>query len=363
MVREARNYRRTRSRSKTEAKEDVDIGRVERGVNGRDIVVLHKQPPAQANGFAEPAGAGNVRSEPPQSPNLPLGLESGHAWGGPGRERLSVDGSQSPTTNMGSGFHRDITFADEVNQENSNDATSRLPVRLPAEQHIAFLENQRNPKDKGTLRIPGPRDFDRGVMPETVTEDETEEGLARKITSPTESSVAREAHERLHEIVDGTSSFNADDHPVRRNITIDEPTSPRTQPKTSPFNLKLRKGGHLRTPSFGMAISAARSRAATFSSAKTSQSRDPMPYLSWTPTIGRNSAFIDLSEEQREELGGIEYRALKTLAVILVGKVEEAYLYNRVLMYDASVLHIVPRPRCGVLCPIDHDRRCLRLRC
>ena len=40
-----------------------------------------------------------------------------------------------------------------------------------------------------------------------------------------------------------------------------------------------------------------------------------MPYLSWTPTIGRNSAFVDLTEEQREELGGIEYRALKTLAV------------------------------------------------
>ena len=44
-----------------------------------------------------------------------------------------------------------------------------------------------------------------------------------------------------------------------------------------------------------------------------------MPYLSWTPTVGRNSAFVDLTEEQREELGGIEYRALKLLAIILVG--------------------------------------------
>lgn len=43
-----------------------------------------------------------------------------------------------------------------------------------------------------------------------------------------------------------------------------------------------------------------------------------MPYLSWAPTIGRNSNFIDLTEDQREELGGIEYRALKLLAVILV---------------------------------------------
>jgi Trk-type K+ transport system membrane component len=40
--------------------------------------------------------------------------------------------------------------------------------------------------------------------------------------------------------------------------------------------------------------------------------------LSWQPTIGRNSAFVDLTEAQREELGGIEYRSLKTLALILV---------------------------------------------
>ncbi|KKF96248.1 Potassium transport protein 1 [Ceratocystis platani] len=42
-----------------------------------------------------------------------------------------------------------------------------------------------------------------------------------------------------------------------------------------------------------------------------------MPYLSYTPTTGRNSQFIGLSLEQREELGGIEYRSLRTLAVIL----------------------------------------------
>ena len=40
-----------------------------------------------------------------------------------------------------------------------------------------------------------------------------------------------------------------------------------------------------------------------------------MPYLSWTPTLGRNSQFHNLTLEQREELvGGIEYRSLRTLA-------------------------------------------------
>lgn len=42
-----------------------------------------------------------------------------------------------------------------------------------------------------------------------------------------------------------------------------------------------------------------------------------MPYLSYQPTIGRNSRFLDLTDEQRDELGGIEYRSLKLLAKIV----------------------------------------------
>ncbi|KAF6066572.1 potassium uptake protein, Trk family protein [Candida albicans] len=41
-------------------------------------------------------------------------------------------------------------------------------------------------------------------------------------------------------------------------------------------------------------------------------------YLSWTPTVGRNSTFIKLTDEQKEELGGIEYRAVKLLIKIIV---------------------------------------------
>lgn len=40
-------------------------------------------------------------------------------------------------------------------------------------------------------------------------------------------------------------------------------------------------------------------------------------YLSWTPTVGRNSTFIKLTDEQKEELGGIEYRAVKLLIKII----------------------------------------------
>lgn len=41
-------------------------------------------------------------------------------------------------------------------------------------------------------------------------------------------------------------------------------------------------------------------------------------YLSWAPTIGRNSAFVNLTQEQKEELGGIEYRALRVLRYFIV---------------------------------------------
>lgn len=41
-------------------------------------------------------------------------------------------------------------------------------------------------------------------------------------------------------------------------------------------------------------------------------------YLSWIPTVGRNSTFVHLSDEQKEELGGVEYRAVKLLIKIIV---------------------------------------------
>lgn len=43
----------------------------------------------------------------------------------------------------------------------------------------------------------------------------------------------------------------------------------------------------------------------------------PVPYISFDAVVGRNSHFKDLSEEQMEELGGVEYRALKVLTWIV----------------------------------------------
>lgn len=41
-------------------------------------------------------------------------------------------------------------------------------------------------------------------------------------------------------------------------------------------------------------------------------------YLSWSPTMAGRSTFVNLTQEQKEELGGLEYRALKLLVPINV---------------------------------------------
>lgn len=43
------------------------------------------------------------------------------------------------------------------------------------------------------------------------------------------------------------------------------------------------------------------------------------PYISFSATVGRNSRFQGLTTEQMDELGGVEYRALRVLLYIVVG--------------------------------------------
>ena len=43
----------------------------------------------------------------------------------------------------------------------------------------------------------------------------------------------------------------------------------------------------------------------------------PVPYISFEAVVGRNSAFQQLTTDQLEELGGVEYRALTALLWIV----------------------------------------------
>lgn len=329
VVAEARSFRRTRSRTKTEPKDDPNLGMVERGVDGRNIVVLHNGDKNQIDGMNDfnQEKASKQESESPTTSSMSQGELA----------ELRDRPSELPPHKTPS-FHRDITFADQVpSQESVQSPTDRLPERLSPEQHIAFLENQRNPKDKGTLRIPGPLEFDRGDVPEHLFLENDGGVLTHQVTSPVENR--------------GTPSGI----PVRRQVTIEEPDHPRARADTGTFSkLTQRKSGNwdqnrATTADDGDNPSARlRARTGSFSSLKTGGTKEiePMPYLSWQPTIGRNSAFVDLTEEQREELGGIEYRSLKTLAIVLICKSiagQRCMILHTELI---SVLCLVPRPRC-----------------
>ena len=294
VVSEARSLRRSRSRSrtKTEMLDRPDVQFKERGVDGRNIVVLHRGSSEQ-NGNMDGMEAGKEKDA--------KDLESGTSSSSSSRIILKPSVPEVP-------LKRDVTFADEVKGENDVDSPMpRLPQRLNPEQHIAFLENQRNPKDKGTLRIPGPRDFDRGDKPFQLDGIEEGEAQEQKVTSPAD------------------QKSPSAELPLKRNVTIEEPPRPRLRTDTATLSRRRANTAESKpltpveekpqTP-----LDRLRSRTGTFSSMRRSntQDKDPMPYLSWQPTIGRNSAFVDLTEEQREELGGIEYRSLKTLAIVLV---------------------------------------------
>ncbi|KAL2354778.1 cation transport protein-domain-containing protein [Cryomyces antarcticus] len=306
IVKEARSIRESRSRNRSEARSDLDLNRVEKGVGGRDITVLHHT--------TVPNGMSNTTTEKQgvkQQMESASGTSSEHSV----REsRDSIEpGSPKDTslTFLGKppGFQRDITFEDEArppHRQRREPGLDRVPEQLSAEQNIAFFERQRNAKDKGTLRIPGPRDFDRGDVPRALDEEEDGDELARTDTNVPQSAVRAAMVNRSSD--DAENELNGDDHPVKRGITIDEPSRPRDRSEVDSgiSKLKFPRFGRAKATPQDNATSGLRQRGRTRSiiSIVTSRSQeiDEMPYLSWQPTIGRNSAF----------------RALKTLALVLV---------------------------------------------
>lgn len=330
VVREARTYRRTLSRSKTTESERNNVDRVERGVNGRNITVMHNDSQA-IDGADDGAGVEKLGTESPEADSVTPGASKGSDGRSAESDRIEHDQAPPSLQHVTSGLpHRDIMFADEVKTEpraEEEDRLSTLPQQRTAEQHIAFLQRQRDVKNLGTLRIPGPREFDRGDKPEDVESDGDGGALSRKYTSAGDSDTPGILHRRQLSGLQ-TPTFNVEDSRMKRHLTIEEPSSSRGGGPKSPFpNLRIRKPGTLgRTMSNVTKASGALTprilrRSGTFSSLRgTNTGAEAMPYLSWTPTVGRNSAFVDLTEEQREELGGIEYRALKTLAVLLIGE-------------------------------------------
>jgi Trk-type K+ transport system membrane component len=294
IVQDARSFRttgtRTRSMAKTEEKDIPDIGQLEQGVGERKMQVMHK---TSNSTDSVPVLRDELGQDPtPKPEKLNLAPKSKSM----DRPKVSEDGN-APDSPL---IRREIMFADEIKKVPvSITNEDRIPAPRPKEQHIAFVENQRNPKDNSALRIPGPRDVERGIVPERVKHDDPD--------SP----------ERPHSIqsIDTAS-------PDKANVpNPDSDSDEINQPQT--FKERIgRLRNRFKRNSSPVSI---RERAQKVTkiiwtmSGSREDPADPTPYLSYAPTLGRNSTFVDLTEEQREELGGIEYRSLKTLAKVLIG--------------------------------------------
>lgn len=281
VVRDARAMRRTRSRMDTvtvdRESEDV-INRAELGVSGRPIVVIRD----------DEGDARDGRLTDPASKNIDSGINTPARTASVDSSSEETDASAEPRFGLGS---------------------LKVPTHLDPERHIAFLEKQR--KDKGALRIPSPREYDRGGAPEALEED---------LEAEDEQAHPSDDRKNVAEHPEGQDQLGPLEGP---HITINEPEFPRNRPRgntfprleTRPTFRETKDGNETTTLAPTTTKNTFRG---VFRSLTQERDLNTQPYLSWNATVARNSNFVDLTEEQRDELGGIEYRALKTLAVVLI---------------------------------------------
>lgn len=312
VVLEARKLRRTKSRNRATTKDDLENASHSLSIRGRVIQLL---PHTGHRTGRNPQSQPDEKTESPPYANgkaveSPLGSQKDDDSSDEGPRQILPDDGHFPLSSSQS--------AEDV----------RLPEQRPPEQHILFLQNQRNPHDTTTLRIPSPREFERGSRPEHL--DGIDNHLLRQITFDPD-------------LPPGSENDNGDLHArVERaptHITIDEPrmirdrtdrvtTFPRVNTKRSnqqPSQDRAGPGPYAQRPRVNTSRSFLRSN--------TTRTMEPAPYLSWQPTIGRNSFFIDLTEDQREELGGIEYRSLKLLAKVLVAYFFLFHLFGALCLF------------------------------
>lgn len=317
--------RRSMAKSFSKAKTtERNIGEEERGVNGRNIVVMHEttRPNGMTNQDAMPRDFKDHIEKAIAEERIGSSQSSEGTGKSQGSRTLTED--RLDTTDDS---RPHLKFADQVKRSNGlPDEPVRMPVQRSHEDHIAFLERQRNQDEGNVLRIPGPRDAEAGIAPISVDEEDP----LSKVLSRRESGFSTRQFAQYEDTA--SEQLNDNDHdvqPARRNITIAEPVRSPVRKhdveddvtaKHGLGNLRFRRPKFLGGKEDEAPLPHAR-RTATFQTIRSALSGakdDPMPYLSYQPTVGRNSAFVDLTEEQREELGGIEYRSLKTLGYILI---------------------------------------------
>lgn len=308
------------TKSRTKAKQQD--GDVEKGVNGRKITVMLNGKKSRIN------NDGTLLGDAKNKGRHGLGLTAANRTatdGGLDGPLDKADRHTGPavTSSMTEPRRPALKFADTVTKSDGlGEDFLKLPRIRSDEEHIAIVERQKKGDDE-VLRIPNPRDVERGLGPKRVEAGDNEDELL----SP---------HAEAFNL-DGEPRAQAADgrHPA---ITIEEPDRRKLQETDSDeFMDDVRAAAHtfgFLKPHFprhkkkqddvekepvipGPSQNRRRQSMQTLRTAFSNNKAEGTPYLSWEPTVGRNSLFPELTEEQREELGGIEYRSLKTLARVL----------------------------------------------
>lgn len=311
VVRDARALRATRSRMDTvsQDKDSQEINRAELGVSGRSIVVLRNNSgDARGNKLPDPTGAVDE-------------MNAGTAKGAEeSPDQSATEQSTSNTTNA-------------VLERRFGLGSLRVPTQLSPEHHIAFVENQR--KNKGALRIPSPREYDRGGVPEALDDGEGPQEqfqpIGPQFDRPQSSDEDDEGSEHHSEHEDQVGPLEGP------HITINEPEITRTRTRGNTFprldtRPTVRDTKEVNDATDLNQVTTRNTVRGIFRSLTQERDRSTQPYLSWNATVARNSNFVDLTEEQRDELGGIEYRALKTLAVVLISYYVGFHLFGLISM-------------------------------
>ncbi|KAK7427030.1 hypothetical protein QQZ08_006457 [Neonectria magnoliae] len=246
-----------------------------------------------------------LRKGPRQSEEIQKDLEFS------AKDTLTEDHDDKTTSAIATGHD---SHNNENNEQNSaHPATSEVNVcqaygdeKAPASEHrlrITFdLAIAHHPRRDTALYIPGPRDRDQGkpfveLSGNRLSRDDLS---IHEIPGPSTSSTNQMRHRRL----DGPSLSNA--RSLERVATV----------ASSMFV-------------FGRELRKERSAASTQTPARAT---DDFPQLSREVTVGRNSAFLNLSSRDREELGGIEYRSLKLLLKIVTGYFFGLHLFGAICL-------------------------------
>ncbi|GME61538.1 Potassium transporter [Neofusicoccum parvum] len=195
---------------------------------------------------------------------------------------VGEDASSAGKPRKESQDHRQETAIDDNKHvENAADAQKIAPAQ------IVFAEGTRPPRNEKALRVPSPRERERGRPLEEVNDvmsDEDDDKIMRITTADYEPSGLTRRRTRVG--VSGITSATSIERVASSMFVLgSDPNAHRPQSR--------RSGSMSR------------------------HSMTRMPYLSRQATIGRNSRFYNLSAEDREQLGGIEYRSLKLLLKIV----------------------------------------------